>query len=101
MAPRPLITGWYTVPIPKAKKIPAAKAAADKEWDKLNNLSAIKSLRQGRRNSRSSQQKDSSALRDVDVLLPLEASGSWQNTNKSTKDEKGQCHRGRVSSDSN
>ena len=31
----------YTpIPIPKAMKIPAAKAAGDKEWDKLKTLSA-------------------------------------------------------------
>ena len=35
------ITIWYTIfPIPQAMKIPEAKAAADKEWEKLEKISA-------------------------------------------------------------
>ena len=36
------ITIWFTkfIPMPQAMKIPAAKAAADKEWEKLEKISA-------------------------------------------------------------
>ena len=35
------ITTWYTlIAIPQAMKIPAAKAAADKEWEKLEKIPA-------------------------------------------------------------
>ena len=35
------ITIWYTIfPMPQAMKIPAAKAAVDKEWEKLEKISA-------------------------------------------------------------
>ena len=36
------ITIWYTnfIPMPQAMKIPAAKAAVDKEWEKLEKIPA-------------------------------------------------------------
>ena len=36
------ITIWFTsfIPMPQAMKIPAAKAAVDKEWEKLEKISA-------------------------------------------------------------
>ena len=36
------ITMWYTkfIPMPQAMKIPAAKAAVDKEWEKLEKIPA-------------------------------------------------------------
>ena len=36
------ITIWFTkfIPMPPAMKIPAAKAAVDKEWEKLEKISA-------------------------------------------------------------
>ena len=57
------------VPLLKVMKIPVT-TATDKEWDQLKKAASLgrrQSSRQGRRNPRSSEQKDTSTFRHFDV----------------------------------
>ena len=63
------------IPVPKAMKIPAAKAAIDKKWDKLKNLStwSESKVRAKADVTHEAQHKQAfSTCRNVDGLMPLE-----------------------------
>ena len=77
------------IPMPQAMKIPAAKAAVDKEWEKLEKISAwnltkVKSKKEVIDEARTSGATvHFASLMDICHLTML----NWRQSTKSTKDE--------------